>query len=361
MIDDCKKYGLTREDFIKYKDFFFKMLEQSGIQNAETNINADVQGKSVKHRHDKSFKDILVDEKEMSKFLEQFVGIEVKSEELEEQKNSYINKQFEKRESDILYKIKNKEIYILVEHQSKVDKRMPRRIFEYCMGIMMELEKSQKEDDGSNPLIIPAVIYTGENKWNVKTNFSETQKTYEGYEKYKINLNYKLIDINKYSKEELLKKDTKLASMMIFEKCKTKEELKNEIIEMVLRAEDKERINWIKQMIKYVFVDKLGEDAIKILEILEKGVTNEMEDLFERIEINEARIRKNLINKGKAEGIAVGKTEGRAIGRLEGILENMMNIIKNMLQQNEDEEKIMKYTNAKREDIEAAKKELGMC
>lgn len=35
-------------------------------------------------------------------------------------------------------------------------------------------------------------------------------------------------------------------------------------------------------------------------------------------------------------------------------------ICKKMLQQNEDEEKIMKYTNAKKEDIEAAKKELGM-
>ena len=147
MIYDCKKYGLTREDFLKYKDYFFKMLEQ-------------------------------------------FVEIEVKSEDFEEQKNSYINKQFEKRESDILYKIKNKEIYILVEHQSKVDKRMPRRIFEYCMGIMMGLEKTKKDIDGSNPLIIPVVIYTGENKWNVKTSFSETQKTY----------------------------------MMLFEKCKTKEE-----------------------------------------------------------------------------------------------------------------------------------------
>ena len=31
-----------------------------------------------------------------------------------------------------------------------------------------------------------------------------------------------------------------------------------------------------------------------------------------------------------------------------------------MLQQNVDEEKIMKYTNAKKEDIEAAKKELGL-
>ena len=98
------------------------MLEQSGVQN-------DIQTKSVKQKHDKSFKEILSDKIEMSKFLEHFMEIKVKPKELEEQKNNYINKQFEKRESDIIYKIKDKEIYILVEHQSKVDKRMPKRCF----------------------------------------------------------------------------------------------------------------------------------------------------------------------------------------------------------------------------------------
>lgn len=343
MIDVCRIYGLSRVDFIKYKNYFFKILEESGIQE-ERKIKVDVKEKSVKQKHDKSFKDILVDKKETVKFLEQFIGIEVKIEEIEQQKNNYINKQFEKRKSDIIYKIENKEIYVLVEHQSKADKRMPRRIFEYCMGIMMELEKNQNSDDGSNPIIIPVVINTGPNKWNVKTNFADTQKTYEGYQEYKINLNYKLIDINKYSKKELIKKDTKLASMMILEKCKTREELKNEIVEMLLLAQDKERIRWIEQLIKYVFVDKMGEDGNKILEILEKGEMSSMEDLLERIEINEARIRKKLIKKGKNEGI----------------IETITIIIKNMLLQNEDEEKIMKYTNAKKEDIEEVKRELGM-
>lgn len=349
MIDVWEKYGLSREDFIKYKDYFFKMLEKSGVQDENPGSE---QEKSVNQKHDKSFKDILADEKEMAKFLNQFIGIEVKSEELEEQKNNYINKQFEKRESDIIYKIKNKEIYILVEHQSKVDKRMPRRIFEYCMGIMMELEKSQKKDDGSNPLIIPIVIYTGLNRWNVKTNFLDTQKTYDGYQEYKINLKYKLIDINKYSKEELIKRDTKIASMMVLEKCKTREELKSEIVKMLLMAQGNERIIWIEQLMKYVFADKLGEDGNKILEILEKGEMSDMEDLLERIEINEDRIKRNLINRG----IRQGRSEGRS----EGIIETITNVIKNMLQQNEDEEKIMKYTNAKREDIEEVKKELGM-
>jgi len=81
-------------------------------------------------------------------------------------------------------------------------------------------------------------------------------------------------------------------------------------------------------MIKYVFIDKLGDDARKILEVLEKGEKSEMEDLFERIEINEARIRKNLINRGRKEGRNAGRTAGINIGRLEGIIENMMNTIK---------------------------------
>lgn len=345
MIDGWKKYGLSKEDYIKYKDYFLKILEKSGIDD-------EIQRNSVKQKHDKSFKDILSDKEEMALFLSQFIDIKLNSNELDELKNNYINKQFEKRESDIIYKIKNKEIYILVEHQSKVDKRMPIRILEYCMGIMMEIEKNEKQNDGSNPIIIPIVIYTGANRWNVKTNFSDTQNTYDKFQEYKINLNYKLIDINAYSKDELIKNDTKLASMMLFEKCKTREELKNEIIEMLLRAEKAKRITWIKQLIKYVFVDKLGDDAKKILEILEKGEMNDMEDLFERIEINEARIRRKLIKKGRRQG--------RVEGRNEGIIEAITSIIKNMLKQNEDEEKIMKYTNAKKEDIDFVKKELGM-
>ena len=273
-----------------------------------------------------------------------WLQVEVNASELQIYNNEFINDKYEKRISDIIYKNKEKDIYYLVEHQSKVDKRMPRRIFEYCMGIMMAIEKTTKENDGGNPIIVPIVIYTGTNKWNVKTNFIDTQKTYEGYQDYKINLNYKLIDVNKYSKTELLEKDNKLASMMLLEKCKTKEELKNSIVEIVLKAQDKEKIEWIKQIVNYVFNDTLGDDANKILDVLEKGEMSDMEDLIERIEINEAKIKRKLIKKGKKEGM----------------IETITNIIKNMLQQNEDEEKIMKYTNAKREDIDAAKKELGM-
>lgn len=68
------------------------------------------------------------------------------------------------------------------------------------------------------------------------------------------------------------------------------------------------------------------------------------EDLRERIRINEATMKENLIKKGRKQGIK----------------QKMLNVIKNMLEQNEDEEKIMRYTNAKREDIEKVKRKLSM-
>lgn len=50
----------------------------------------------------------------------------------------------------------------------------------------------------------------------------------------------------------------------------------------------------------------------------------------------------------------------RKEGRKEGIQETLGSIIKNMLQLNQDDKTIMKFTNAKKEDIEKVKINLGM-
>lgn len=64
-----------------------------------------------------------------------------------------------------------------------------------------------------------------------------------------------------------------------------------------------------------VFVDMLEEDGRKILEVLERGEMSQMDELIERIKANDKKIREDLINKG----------------RIDGIVENMINTIKNML------------------------------
>lgn len=73
-----------------------------------------------------------------------------------------------------------------------------------------------------------------------------------------------------------------------------------------------------------------------------------MEDLIQRLKAKEERREKALRMEGIKEGIK------------EGVEETIIEIIRNMLKANQDEETIMKYTNAKKEDIERIKKELEM-
>ena len=73
-----------------------------------------------------------------------------------------------------------------------------------------------------------------------------------------------------------------------------------------------------------------------MLEIIRWKEENNMEDLVERIKKNEEKIRKKLIREGKKE------------------------VIINMLKRNEDEEKIMEYTNVKKDELEKIKKEMQM-
>ena len=232
-----EKHEFSKEDFLMYKKYFEKELEKVEIEPSI--IKKEKIKPRVHQKHDKTFKEILSNKNEMAKFLKQFIGEEVKEESIEECKNTFITSNFERRESDIIYKRKDKNIYYLIEHQSKVDKTIPTRILSYCIQLMNMIQKNRDEEYGINPIIIPIVIYSGQRKWNVPTNFSDTQKVEEKYKKYAIDLKYEIIDINKYTNEELIKKDTKLTNMMILEKSKDKKELIQAVLEIRTTTKNK--------------------------------------------------------------------------------------------------------------------------
>lgn len=328
-----EKKQISQEDMQIFKIYFFNELEKIGTQ-----------GRSVHQKHDKSFKFILANQDEMSKFLSQFLGFKVELEKLEEQKNTFVNDKFQKSESDVIYKIKDTEIYFLIEHQSSVDKNMPERILKYSLEIRDSVQKNRKEKVKS--LVVPIVVYTGARKWSIGKNFSCMQADEKQYKEYAIKQKYKLIDINQYTKNELINKNTKMSSMLLIEKCKDKEEILETLIKLIELAQTKERIRWLEKIITYVYFDNLGEDAGRILEILREReermnmdideCDNEYEDIYEemycnewgaRAKINEARKEANLIKKGIEKGTRNGIKEGRKKGKKEGILE----IIKNML------------------------------
>lgn len=350
MINILEKYEFSQEDYLMYE---FHFVNEKENQLAGTVCKVRTQ------KHDKTFKEVLKDKEEMSKFLKEFIELEVDTSKLQLYNSEFINSKYEKRISDIIYKEKEKEIHYLIEHQSKVDVNMPHRILEYCMELMREVKKNQNLKKGRNPLIVPIVIYTGTSKWNVSENFSDTQKVEERYKKYAIDLKYKLIDINKYGKEELTNKNTKMTSMMLLERCKNDEELKKVIIELYRNA-NMERREWIENLIKYVFPGVLNDG--EILKLIKRREKMPMEDLIERLKANRMRedkaLKKKAVREGLREGRAQGIVEGRAKGKKEGIKETIKLIVKNMLKENQDENTIMKFTNANKEEIEEVRREL---
>ena len=328
-----EKHEFSKEDFLMYKKYFEKELEKLEIEPSI--VKKQKIKPRVHQKHDKTFKEILSNKNEMAQFLKQFIGEEVEKENIEECKNTFITSNFERRESDIIYKRKDKNIYYLIEHQSKVDKEMPVRILRYCVELMGKIENNT-EDVKVYPIIIPIVIYTGQSKWNVPTNFSDIQKVEEKYKKYAIDLRYEMIDINKYTKEELIKKDTKLTNMMILEKSKDKKELIQTVLEIRTITKTRERVQWIEKIVEYILSDAIGKETEELIEIIKWEEENEMEDLIERIRTSE--IKKE--NRWLKNGIATGKKE------------MLIEIIKKMLFKNMQIEEICDITGLTKEEVE---------
>ena len=106
-----------------------------------------------------------------------------------------MNKIFQNREADIVYKYKDKNIFFLIEHQTKIDYTMPYRIVEYEIEIMksaVDIRKI-KNKEYKLPLVVPIVLYTGKKKWDAKRYLEESQETLDGV-KIKAG-NYNLVDM----------------------------------------------------------------------------------------------------------------------------------------------------------------------
>lgn len=268
----------SQEDALIFKTYF-----------SENWIKWEIKDNGVYQKHDKSFKFILSNKGEMSDIFETFLNLDVESKMLEEQKTNFINEYFVKRESDIIYKIKDNNIYFLIEHQSTfLIEICLERILTYSLEIIRGMRKNQNEK--AKFLVIPIVLYTGKREWKVATNYSSMQIIEEKYKDFIIRQEYKLIDVNKYKKSDLIRKNTKMSSMLLIEKCRTKEELIDTLMELIIHTESQDRIEWLEKIVEYILSDLLGEAKHEILRILKGKERSHMSDeWFETIKRNEIK------------------------------------------------------------------------
>ena len=314
---------------LKEKDITYKIS-----QVKQNDFYDEEKIRKVDNKHDKMFRNILSRKNEMVNFLNEFLNLKEK---IEEQQiiqcySDFITKQYKDRHSDIIYKLKNKAVYFLVEHQSTIDQEMPLRIWEYVGEIIRKESITQKIYLRKNmvyPIVIPIVIYTGFQKWNVPTNFAKKQFQSLNYKEYEINLEYNLIAVQDYTFEELLEKQTLFASIMIMEKCKKTEELIiqiDKIIERIKKPKDREALS---EIIINIITLRVGQEkANKMLEKINRREEIGMSPLTKMLFDLEYKGWKKGMKEGMKEGEAKGEAKRRRkteLGKQSKTCYNLMN------------------------------------
>lgn len=317
------------------------------------NLEVKTQEKNKDKKHDKLVKTILKNPEEMAKIINEFLepSVEVKGENLVKYTNSYITQKYKSKEADIVYKLKNEEVFFLVEHQSTIDKKMPYRILNYCVDIMQEWVKSKKmKRQTKYPIVVPIIIYTGIEKWRIPKNFKDVQLSNQVFGDFKIDLYYNLIEINKLSKKYLIDQQSLFGYGMVIEKSKNKEELQENLELIVKNAKSKEKLMEISNIIEYLFFDMIEESAkemlIEKINLKIRKEEKDMSSLYERLLAETCE----MIREGKNEGIEEGKKIMREIMKEEAT--------QSLLKNNVDEEIILKSMKITKKELEEIKKNM---
>ena len=285
----------------------------------------------VNHQHDKIFRTVLDRKSDAIVLINKALNTQLEVQDIEKYNSSFINKVFQNREADIVYKIKDRSIFILIEHQTKVDYLMPYRILEYEVAIMqsaIDLDKI-KNKESKIPLVISIVLYTGNKKWNAKKYLEENQEKIEGIENGLEN--YNLIDINELTEKELLEDNSFISKMMLIEKSKNTENIV-EILEKIVKITKEEDKDTLRRIISIILEEKIGITKAK--------------ELIEKMEGDEGNMLAvvDMIRRENQMYIEIGKKEGE--------LKEKIKIVTNMLKEKFNIETIQKITGINKEEIE---------
>ena len=314
---------------------------------------ANIQEKEINQENDKIFRTILDKKENAALIINKAIDAKIEIKDIEKYKNSFVNKVFQNREADIVYKMKDKNIFFLIEHQTKIDYSMPFRILEYEVAIMksaIDMNKI-KTKNYKLPLVISIVLYTGNRKWNAAEYIQKSQETLRNI-KEDVG-KYNLIDVNNLTEKELLEDDTFITKMMLIEKSKNTEETV-ETLEKVIERTKEEDKDVLIRIIKIVFKEKLGDDEVeRLVNKIEEGRKKEVLAVVDMIR----RENQMYIDMGRKEGRKEGKKEGKIEGKIEGIKEKSIEIAKKLLSKNTSKKEIIEITGLNEKEIDKILKE----
>ena len=308
-------------------------------RNNQTESNLQ-SGSTTNSRHDKLFKIILSNKEEAVGFIKKVLNSkeDITTKNIELYNKEYITEKFEKRETDITYKIAEKNLYIIIEHQSTIDRTMPYRIQRYKMLLMDEIinKKEMKKVGYEFPRIIAIVLYTGRGKWKVEK-LEDVQKPLEWYKETE--KEFELVDVNKYTEEELMKDELVITKVMLIEKQKDARKVRdilNKVNQIV--KDNPEKIKLLLEILKYILLNSKSEE-----------IRNEADRIIKEYKGGEEAVLNMVTVYNKA------LDEQREEGQKAGDRQRQIKTAKRLLKEKMKPEFIAKITDLSIEEIEKLK------
>jgi len=281
--------------------------------------------KSKNNIHDKSYKALFSNKEIFLNLIQDFVSDtwckELTKDNLVLVNKSYVLSDYNEMESDIVYKAKIGEsdvfFYLLLEFQSSVDYRMPVRLLLYMIEIWREILKNTGDKNFRRkafrlPAVVPIVLYNGTKTWTAARSLKDVISSSEVFGENILDFKYIFLDVNKYEKDELYRKDSISSAIFLLDQNINALEFYDRLRDIVigfnkLTAQEKLQL---KQWLVNVNLD-------------DNNLRNNIENMFnagkEEVLSMTSNISKGL-EKLKEEGVKEGRAEGKAEGKAEALI-----------------------------------------
>ncbi len=239
---------------------------------------------------------------------------------LERVSASFVSTDLRDRESDIIWRVRSTEgwlyVYLLIEFQSRVDRRMAVRLLAY-LGLLYQDLVDRKETlaDGRLPPVVPIVLYNGEPPWDAAREVAELiAPGPAGLERYRPQLRYLLLEEGRYPEAELAPLQSLLAAVFRLEGSAGSEALLRALT-LALRTLGEERYAGVREAFFTWLRRVLLPGRFPGLELPEGlSLAEDEAMLAERVKEWTRVWREEGLKQGLEQGLEQGIEQGREEG-----------------------------------------------
>jgi predicted transposase/invertase (TIGR01784 family) len=304
-------------------------------------MSSDVNPAAVHQRHDTSYRFLLSSKKLFVELLRSFINKgwvqAVDEEHVQEIPHSFVLQDFKRQEADLVYRVnlngQDVVFYLLLEMQSSVDFRMPYRLLLYQVEIWRYLLQNE-EDALSNrktfqlPPIVPIVLYNGKQKWSAELEFRKLLANENLFGSELLNFEYLLIDVARYTEEELLSLSNTIGSVFLLDQTEDQEQLLNRLgklmntIQQMPTDSQQKFMAWMAN----ILLQKLPENEPSLQQFIQNvkgdasfmGLEKILDDIERRGQQKGKQIGEQLAKEHIAKQMLAERMDAELISKLTG-------------------------------------------